>query len=167
MAADTINLRPAAGAVRVGWAIPYVGLPFHITGFDFRGVHCWGLICLIYERELGIVLPRYGETTSKDLLATARHVGDGIKTGPWLPVVGHRVDFDVILMSATTLDAGRLVRVPSHIGIAVGCGAVLHVEAGIDSVCVSDNHPSIRHRILGAYRHDRACHTEPQPVLKA
>lgn len=164
MAVDPLNVGPASRAVQVAWAANYVGLPFRSTGFDRDGLHCWGLVCLVFQQELGIELPRYGTVTAKDLLATARIVGLQIKHGPWLPVIGGRRSFDVVLMSATVPDGGRLVRVPSHCGVAFGPELILHIERGIDSVCVSHHHPTIRHRILGTYRYECPGHAQPQPV---
>ena len=39
----------------------YIGIPFANHGRDLVGVDCWGLVTIVYRRELQIVLPDYHE----------------------------------------------------------------------------------------------------------
>lgn len=37
----------------------YIGLKYKNLGRDFDGVDCWGLVCLIFKEERGIILPEF------------------------------------------------------------------------------------------------------------
>src|SRR5690625_7852111 len=51
---------------------PYMAVPYKDRGRDMSGANCYGLVWLIYARELGIILPKYddksAEKTPKDEL---------------------------------------------------------------------------------------------------
>lgn len=137
------------------WAVRYVGVPFREIGFDLSGCHCWGLVVLVYRNERGIALPRHDTINAEQLLATARAFASSSAVPPWQPVRDDRRDFDVVLMGADEKDGdGVLRRYPSHIGLAVGRNRVLHVERGVDAVCVPSSHWTVCHRIIGAWRHE-------------
>lgn len=127
------------------WAAKYIGIPFADLGFDETGCHCWGLVCLVYQRELGITLPRYDLWTAKQLLEAARAFKRDHDLPPW-NAVGARKDFDVVLMNARG--------VMRHAGVAVGPDRVLHVRQGIRTTCVPQDNYSVAGSIAAARRHD-------------
>lgn len=154
MAADALDPRSPPGAVVLSWAARYVGIPFAPCGFDPSGCHCWGIVHLVYRRELGIALPQYDTIAFDDVRAVARRVRDEAALADWTPVVGPRRDFDVVLMATLSTDgAGALRRFAGHVGLAVGATHILHVEQGIDAICVAADHAGLRQRIIGSYRH--------------
>jgi len=156
MAVRAIDQGPPAGAVRSvsgppRWVEHYIGLPYRERGHDRRGVHCWGLVWLVYRDCLGIELHRDDTVTSADLRAFATLLRRGASSTPWAEVAD-RHDYDVMLLSSLFTENGRLRRLPAHVGVVAG-DHLLHVERGANAVCVPMSHPSIRNRILGCYRH--------------
>ncbi|PHP68176.1 phage tail protein [Zhengella mangrovi] len=124
----------------------YVGLPFKADGLDRRGLHCWGLVRLVLKEQCGIDLPAYGDVSAADLLAVSRRMEAGQVAEDWRQVYQPRA-FDVVLMRAH----GRPATV--HCGIMADHSTLLHVEEATDSVLVPLQHPMIRHRLAGFFRH--------------
>lgn len=146
MAQDQIHPRPHAGAVPLNWAEPYLGIPYRDLGFERAGCSCWGLVCMVYAEQRGIVLPRHDTITSAQLARMMRAFTDEFGGSPWRPIERCDVtDFDIVLLRERNL--------PVHVGIAVGNSRMLHVEQGTNSACVSLSHPFFRGRILGFYRY--------------
>lgn len=139
------------GASRRHWVGRYVGIPFAEHGLDFRGCHCWGLVRLVLQHECAIALPDYGEISATELIAAARRIGGESALPPWSRVAGEWRSFDVLLMHARPAGGGR---VPGHVGIVSAPKHVLHVERATAAVDVPIAHPSVRHRIIAAFRHE-------------
>lgn len=157
MAVDTVDAGPAAGALSLingpAWLGRYVGLPFKSDGLTREGLHCWGLVRLVLSEQAGIEVPSYGEDTADDLLAAARHFRAGAGAAEtWTRVETPRL-FDVVLMTAMEQVEGVSRRLPAHCGIAVSPSHLLHVWEATASVVMAREHPRVRFRILGFYRH--------------
>lgn len=133
------------------WVERYVGIPFQDVGFGFSGCNCWTLVRLVLLTECKIELPLYGETSADDLRAAGKQIGSNALIKPWLSVVGDRRTFDAILMSARLSDGGSF---PGHVGIMTSPTHLLHVERATDAVNIPIDHPSVRQRIIGAFRHE-------------
>ena len=58
---------PIGGRAAVHWSAGYVGLPWLDGGRSADGADCWGLVRLVYERELGNALPTSGESSAREL----------------------------------------------------------------------------------------------------
>ncbi len=130
------------------WLTRYLGLPFLDGGRGPGGCDCWGLVRLVYERELGIELPSYGDTSAHDLMRAARAIDAGKDGEAWRPVqAGALQPFDVVVMRY----AGR--RLVGHVGLATGPRSVLHIEEFSAAVHIPLNHWSIRERIACYRRH--------------
>lgn len=129
----------------------YVGITFRDGGRDRGGCDCWGLVRLMHLEEAGIELPSYGEIGSDELLAIARTMAGATSAGD----VWRRVDeeprrrLDVVVMKG--LD--EAARVPVHVGVMLDGKRMLHTERHVDSHSVLLDHPSVRSRIVGIYRH--------------
>lgn len=134
------------------WLNRYVGIPFKQDGLTREGLHCWGLVRLVYAEQLGIELESYGENSADDLLAAAKHFRDGPQSETWVAAPAVR-SFDCVLMSAMELVNGVTRRLPAHCGIAVSSTHLLHVWKETASVVMPLDHPRIRFKILGAFRH--------------
>ena len=134
------------------WTADYVGLPFVDGGRDRAGVDCWGLVCLVFADRLGITLPGYGEISAAELLRVSRAMAEYRDAGPWRPVY-RPAAFDVVLMRGTTEHHGSLVGVPCHVGVMADGQSLLHITHASSVVLVPRDHPSVRFRSLGVYRH--------------
>lgn len=134
------------------WIEKYVGIPFQDDGCGFSGCNCWTLVRLVMLTECKIELPLYGETSATDLRAAGKTIGSNALTKPWLSVVGDKRTFDVILMSARLSEGGSF---PGHVGIMTNSTHLLHVEKATDAVNIPIDHPSVRQRIIGAFRHEQ------------
>lgn len=134
------------------WAEKYNGIPFVESGFDEAGCHCWGLARLVIGRERGLWLPTYGEVSASELAAISRRMAVERVADIWRAVDRWQA-FDVVLMAGRVAVGNEHRRVAVHCGVAVSSDHVLHVEAATAAVCVRHDHPSIRFRLLGAYRH--------------
>lgn len=128
------------------WLDKYVGVPFKSQGRSFKGVDCWGLVWILYQNELNVTLPIYGEISAKDLKRVAKNISEGCAHETWRPV-DQPCLFDVLVMHF--YGTKRI----GHVGIFVGGNRVLHTERSFDSVVVPLDHMTIRHRIVGYRRY--------------
>lgn len=135
-------IAPAASA-RPWWEC-YIGLPF---GEGPGEVTCWGLVVLVYRRELGIELPLYEEISARDLLriAKAMAAGSGTDDGWRVPAVPRA--FDGVLMRGPT--GGSAV---VHVGVMIDGQRMLHVEEASHAVIVPVTHWTVAARITGYRR---------------
>lgn len=146
MALSALDQRQTSRSLSVNWATKYVGIPFIKRGFDESGCHCWGLVVLVFRRELGIELPTYGEISATDLMMLAS--GYQVEH-TWSEVKASLCAFDVVPMT----DA-RTRRLNAHAGVMSSPSHILHVEPGIGAVNMPIDHMMLRDRVIfGAYRH--------------
>jgi cell wall-associated NlpC family hydrolase len=100
----------------------YVGLPFKDKGRDRHGLDCWGLLCLVYIEQTGIILPSYRDdyVTAQDYKALESLMQDSV--GDWR---------EISEREARPLDGVLMKRggVECHVGVIVKRGYVLHVGA--------------------------------------
>ncbi len=130
------------------WESSYTDLPFQDGGRDFTGVDCWGLVRLIYAKELSIELPSYAEISAKSLIAVAREIGKGKDGLEWQEIEREAIKpFDVAVM---TLYGSTRV---GHVGVITSNRKVMHVELGCAVVVVSLDHIQIRERVKCFRRH--------------
>lgn len=133
------------------WASNYVGVPFLDGGESFEGADCWGLLCMVLEREYGVLVndfecrPQYG-TKPEEIEAVRRFGEMHTKSSQWVKVRLHNIKpGDGILL--------RIAGLPMHVGIALGNWNMLHTEKGIGSCVEKFSSPLWRNRVIGAYRH--------------
>lgn len=97
----------------------YLGIPFKHRGRDEKGIDCYGLVVLLFERELGIKLfdvEGYNRQWSdKNYFLSHYHI-DWVKVGK----LGLK-KYDVLLFT----DKEKEV-IPKHIGIYIEDGKFLH-----------------------------------------
>jgi cell wall-associated NlpC family hydrolase len=135
------------------WWQEYVGLPFRFDGRDRSGIDCWGLVRLVFAERAGIDLPSYGEIRASDLARVAEIMTAARHLPPWqmeVPVPKARA-LDVVLMLGRRRGqaAERM-----HVGVMVDAARVLHVEAETAAVVVPLDHPQLRRRVCGVFRHE-------------
>lgn len=108
----------------MSWQNHYIGMPFAEKGRDVKGVDCWGLVRLIYQRERNIILPSYlecyADTTDSDHIgreiSEQRHVN-------WQPVEKPE-PFDLVIL--------RLQGVPMHVGVVTKAPFMIHSAQGVN-----------------------------------
>ncbi|WP_427452162.1 NlpC/P60 family protein [Litorimonas sp. WD9-15] len=49
-----------------GWQADLIGLPYDFHGFDRTGLSCWGLACLVWMEQAGVVLPTFADRLPAD-----------------------------------------------------------------------------------------------------
>ena len=92
----------------------YVGVPFQSKGRNETGCDCWGLVCLIYRRELGIALPEYADLyrDANETLSVCKgfesHTEDHFEQ---VPALLNR-DLDCVVV--------RMRGLPMHVGVYCG-----------------------------------------------
>lgn len=156
MARYARDARSVSRFIPLNWVAKYQNIPFVNLGWDFSGVHCWGLICLVYKHELNVDLPTYGDTDAKDLKALSRAITKGYDGNAWVAVERDGLKpFDVIVMKF----AGS--RRIGHVGLYVGRGQVMHCERATDVAIVPFSHHTVKHRIAAFRRHKEATPNEP------
>lgn len=128
------------------WTSPWVGLPFEDMGRGPDRFDCWGLVRAVLQERLGASLPalddRYGEDSDRaDLAALVNS-----QRGPWRPLAEADVgEGDCVLF--------RVAGHPSHVGVVVARGWMLHSRPGTGSVLERWDGPRWRPRVCGFYRH--------------
>ncbi|HCS24023.1 MAG TPA: NlpC/P60 family protein [Alphaproteobacteria bacterium] len=131
------------------WAGRYIGLPFRDHGRDRSGLDCWGLVRLVMAEQFSIALPslaaEYEHTLALDDIS-------GIirrQIPAWQEVPqGHETCGDVVVL--------RLHGLPLHVGVVLGDGYMLDVEARIDSAIEKYDQLRWKDRLYGFYRHRAA-----------
>ena len=124
----------------------YVGIPYLDRGRGICGLDCYGLVCLVYRELRGIDLPSYAEgyVTAADRRAIARLVAGGLS------------DWAVVKPGAEQAFDGCLMREgahPTHIGLVVAPGQVLHIERGQTSRIQRYRDGMLAARVIGFYRY--------------
>lgn len=107
---------------------------------------CWRLLCAFYAAEFGILLPTYDEhVPGDDGPALAALIANEL--GAWCEVPrGAECYGDGVLL--------RIAGAPSHIGVVMGQGRMLHVLMdGHESCIESYRDPKWARRVEGFYRH--------------
>lgn len=129
------------------WTNEYVGIPYREFGRDRAGCDCWGLACIAYAEQLGIVLPSYigAYASVEELAELSAHIGDVTGNGVWRLVDGLARPFDLAVF--------RRGRYDTHVGIVVNPGLMLHTAA--DDQAKLEHYQTGRwhHRLNGVYRH--------------
>lgn len=123
------------------WANSYIGIQFH-------ALKCWALVVRVYQEQLRIQLPTYGEISAENLIAVARQMRRDSSLYPWFPVLGPTKEFDVATM--VPRDGGQDI---THVGIVVGNTHILHTEEAAACVCVPKSDSSIKYRLREYKRH--------------
>lgn len=134
------------------WADAYAGLRFADGGRERPAVDCWGLVRLVYRERCGIDLPSYADISARDLMSVAIRVTAQSAHEPWIKAPEPRA-FDVVVLAGRARIGGRLRAALTHVGVMVDDSHVLHVEEAYDAAVMRVDHPLIRGRIGGFFRH--------------
>jgi cell wall-associated NlpC family hydrolase len=136
------------------WWAGYVGLPFRYDGRTRDGLDCWGLVRLAFTERAGIGLPSYGEIPAARLARVAERMMADSLLPPWTVATGAPRELDVVLMTGRTLQDGRRRPLAMHVGVMIDARRVLHVEEETAAVAIALDHPSVRRRVRGLFRHE-------------
>lgn len=124
----------------------WVGIPYIDGGRTKDGCDCWGLLRLFMKEEAGIDLPEHTDVSASHILAISKRMDAAVSTDVWNEVSQyHR--FDCVVMSHPHRD------VRFHCGVMIDRSRMLHIYETTDSVIMRTDHPLIRGRMLGVYRH--------------
>ncbi|WP_291299285.1 NlpC/P60 family protein [Elioraea sp.] len=128
------------------WAAEYVGLPFAECGRDRSGCDCWGLVRLVLAEVFDAEVPSYlgGYAHTADRQAVAATVARALPD--WTPVLG-------VPERAGDVALFRLMGQPTHVGLVVAPGWMLHVERGTNSALDRLDGMRWASRRIGLYRH--------------
>jgi len=137
-----VSLPPSPPA----WVTPWVGRPFEERGRGPEAFDCWGLVRAVLQERLGASLPalddRYSQASDREDLA-ALVVAE---RGPWRPVEEAALqEGDCVLF--------RVQGYPSHVGVVVALGWMLHSRPATGSVLERWDGPRWRPRLCGFFRH--------------
>ena len=132
------------------WVARYVGIPFADLGRDHQGADCFGLVRLVLLDQAGIELPLHATEYGSEANARAvrLEMDATASSGSWRPIAaGEERPFDVVEMTVTAQTRERpgvyrAVIVPTHLGIVVAPGWLLHTERTTGA-------------LLGRYREDQ------------
>lgn len=148
------------------WADGYVGLPWRNKGRERAGLDCWGLYRLAKHERFGVLHPVYKDVvwTPRDSRQEQAEANRGLAAF----MNGERLKgWSTVWEAADALAdeplgggraaAGDLVWIRAlgatvHIGMVVAPGWMLHIEEGIDSVCVPYDGSDFAARVTGFYR---------------
>lgn len=106
------------------WAEQYVGIPHVKDRADDEGADCWGLIRLVYERQLDLRLPSYVgiDVDDAERDEIRRIVAGEVNGGCWHPCAQlGLLPFDVLVF--------RRGRHERHVGLAIDRRTMLHSDA--------------------------------------
>lgn len=123
-----------------------MGIPQANLGRSELGCDCWGLVRLVYRRELAIDLPSYrGAYVSPDEREEIAALVDSVEqVGPWRQA-DHPAPFNLLVF--------RRGQLRSHLGLRITSRLMLHMD-GTDQARIADLRAGrwIR-RLAGEYRY--------------
>lgn len=107
--------------------------------------HCWDLVKLIYNQELGIDIASDLDAIKNPLCVSETSVAIAKGLEQWVEVEGQPKEFDVCLM-------GRQ-NVFHHIGVAINNKTIFHVTNGHLSAAAHIDQLKKQYKIIKFYRH--------------
>lgn len=149
------------------WADDYTGLPWKNGGRDRAGLDCWGLVRLVAAERFGATLPAYDETVWREEKRRRDQCESNAELGAFIR--GERLKNWTTAWEAASAAAGEPLGGPEgaragdvilirnlgagiHMGIVVAPGHMLHIEEGIEAVCVPYDVAGTARRVIGFYR---------------
>jgi cell wall-associated NlpC family hydrolase len=127
------------------WHQQYIGIPFAEKGRDATGLDCWGLVKLVYEKELGVELPGYewAYHTTQDKDAIGNEIAMERVAG-WREVETP-APFDLVIL--------RMQGVPMHVGVVTSAPSMIHSARGVNVALERYDSMRWKNRVNGYVRH--------------
>lgn len=123
-----------------------VNVPFKDSGREWDGWDCWGLVRKYFKEVRNILLPSY-DCSSMSEEAKSKLTSEVDRRDGWVEVQrGQEIAGDIVII--------REGRLPSHIGIVLKPGRVLHVNAKAGTCVQKYNDPAVKHRIVAFGRYN-------------
>ena len=131
------------------WSNKYLRIPFKDKGRSENGSDCWGLVRIIYQKELNVELPSYLEYNNT---LDVRKIPSLLKVNSesdWSRVeLGDEQPYDVVVLN--------LRNNPMHVGVVVEKGFMVHCEKGRETYHTEyTKHADWKNRIYGIFRHKK------------
>lgn len=127
------------------WTNKYIRVPFADKGRAENGCDCWGLARLIYQKELGIVLPKlldYRDTLDRSTISNIY----AEESQNWSEIsIGAEQPFDLIVL--------KMMGFPMHVGVVYQKGFMIHCLKDVGTTVVEYNSRLWNKRIVGFYRY--------------
>lgn len=131
----------------MSWVNNYIKIPFLEHGRSEQGCDCWGLVKIIYERELGLILPTlldYKDTKDRHGISSLVEAEKNIQ---WEQIeLGDEKEFDVLIF--------KILNVPTHVGVVYKKNNMIHSEKGKNTYLtdfIKEQH--WKKRLYGIFRH--------------
>lgn len=129
----------------MAWSDKYIGIPWHAGGrheLMGGGLDCWGLLRMVYAKELDIPLESFtGANSFNGQQVAAMMAGNMLD---WVRVNKPR-PFDGVLL--------RKSGWACHVGVMVDGTRFLHVDQDVDACLERIGGPLWQERVAGFYRH--------------
>lgn len=130
-----------------GWTDKYIGIPFLADGRGMDGLDCWGLVCQIYQQELGISIPSYdgvfNDSTPVKYIEIASLMT--AQRNIWRKVKGRVNEFDMVSL--------RTGRHAFHVGIMIDAARFIHCDNPCGVTIETIASPLWRERVNEVVRH--------------
>lgn len=128
----------------MSWASKYIQIPFGEKGRDHNSCDCWGLACIVYKEERGIILPSYTEvyesTNDREIL---RQTIKSESNQFWQQVKKPE-PFDMVLL--------KMRGIPMHVGIVIDNNNMLHCLKGVGTAIERFNSIKWQSNVMGFWR---------------
>lgn len=128
------------------WSNEFIKIPFQEHGRSEKGADCWGLICVVFLKKLGISLPSLlNYKDCKDRMMIPLIIMK--EASNWYEVQqGEEKPYDVLVF--------KILGVPMHVGLVVSKGIMLHCEKG-SGTYITEYYREIDwfKRLVGIYRY--------------
>lgn len=127
------------------WVARYVGIPYVYGGLKLEGADCWGVHCIVYREQYGILLPTFAQELEQS--DEDREDIEGLVRGEsanWIPIDEPR-EGDAILSRFR----GQLI----HVSIVLDAVSMLSTFPRANSHIVNYRGNAWRTKIEGFYRH--------------
>ena len=142
----------------MSWSNRFIGIPYFEFGRQRSGCDCWGLACIIYREEFGIILPDYLGYGSVDEHQEIAALIEGATTSPhWEKVAAEVEPFDIAIFRRGVLS--------THLGVVIRSGLMIHMD-GEDCAKVADYRSGRwKNRFIGHYRPVKGAFNAPNVKL--
>jgi cell wall-associated NlpC family hydrolase len=106
----------------------------------------WGLVRHIFDEQLLIDLPSYGEISANDLRRVVNAIEKGKDAEVWKEVTAPK-PFDVVLMNYGTRSY------VGHVGVVLPNDSLIHADLASNVAVIPLDHILVVNRIMGFRRH--------------